>query len=116
VVSRATWSPSRREASPKKITERWSTAWIAVYGFLTAGDSGACPERNFSYAVARAYAGHSGKNDAGTTSTYVRADIYEVARAVAELTGEPHPLAPASVTRSPDEPFRKPFDQRITGG
>jgi hypothetical protein len=35
-------------------------------------------ERNFSYAIARAFAGHSGKSDAGTTSTYVRADIVEV--------------------------------------
>jgi integrase/recombinase XerC len=49
-------------------------------------------ERNVSYAVARAYAGHNGRNDAGTTSTYVRADVYEVAEALAELTGEPHPL------------------------
>jgi integrase/recombinase XerC len=52
-------------------------------------------ERNFGYAVARAYAGHSGKNDAGTTTTYVRADLYEVAAALAALTGEPHPLAPS---------------------
>jgi integrase/recombinase XerC len=50
-------------------------------------------ERNFSFAVARAYAGHDGKNDAGTTATYVRADLYEVARALAALTGEHHPLA-----------------------
>jgi integrase/recombinase XerC len=50
-------------------------------------------ERNFGYAVARAYAGHNGKNDAWATSTYVRADLYEVARALAALTGEPHPLA-----------------------
>lgn len=50
-------------------------------------------ERNFGYAVARAYAGHTGKNDAGTTTTYVRADIQEVATVLAGLTGEPHPLA-----------------------
>jgi integrase len=50
-------------------------------------------ERNFGYAVARAYAGHSGKNDAGTTTTYVRANIEEVAAALATLAGEPHPLA-----------------------
>lgn len=50
-------------------------------------------ERHFGYAVARAYAGHAGRNDAGTTSTYVRADIDEVASALAVLTGEPHPLA-----------------------
>ena len=34
-------------------------------------------ERNFSYAVARAYAGHTGKSDAGTTTTYVRAQVEE---------------------------------------
>ncbi len=50
-------------------------------------------ERNFGYAIARAYARHDGKSDAGTTSTYVRADVYEVARALATLTGESHPLA-----------------------
>ncbi|MEU8264113.1 site-specific integrase [Micromonospora sp. NPDC048999] len=49
-------------------------------------------ERKFGYAVARAYAGHNGRSDAGTTSTYVRADAYEVARALMALTGEPHPL------------------------
>jgi integrase len=50
-------------------------------------------ERHFGYAVARAYAGHtSGGSNAGTTATYVRADIHEVAAALAALTGEPHPL------------------------
>ncbi|GAA3396365.1 hypothetical protein GCM10020369_72810 [Cryptosporangium minutisporangium] len=43
--------------------------------------------------MARAYAGHEGRTDAGTTATYVRADLYEVATALAALTGEPHPLA-----------------------
>jgi site-specific recombinase XerD len=56
-------------------------------------------ERNFGYAIARAYAHHSGKSDAGTTSTYVRADIYEVAAALAALTGEPHPLVEASAAQ-----------------
>jgi integrase/recombinase XerC len=51
-------------------------------------------ERNFGYAVARAYAGHTDSGgDSGATSTYVRADISEVAAALAALTGEPHPLA-----------------------
>ena len=50
-------------------------------------------ERNVSYAVARAYAGHNDRrSNAGTTTTYVRADIYEVAHALAALTREPHPL------------------------
>ncbi len=53
-------------------------------------------ERNFGYATARAYAAHaepSGQD--GTTLTYVRASIAEVAQAVAALTGETHPLAPS---------------------
>jgi integrase len=50
-------------------------------------------ERNFGYAVARAFAGHVGRSDAGTTSTYVRADLEEVAAALAALTGEDHPMA-----------------------
>ncbi|MCC3311446.1 integrase [Nocardia sp. 852002-20019_SCH5090214] len=51
-------------------------------------------ERTFSYAVARAYAGHDGKT-AGTTATYVKANLLEVATALAVLTGEPHPLSTA---------------------
>jgi integrase len=61
-------------------------------------------ERNFGYAVARAYAGHSGKNDAGTTTTYVRANIEEVAAALAMLTGEEHPLAVAPRQRARSDP------------
>jgi len=51
-------------------------------------------ERNFGYAVARAYAGHTdGGSETGATSTYVRASLGEVTAALAALTGEPHPLA-----------------------
>ncbi|GAA2397139.1 site-specific integrase [Dactylosporangium salmoneum] len=50
-------------------------------------------ERNVGYATARAFAGHTGRNDAGSTATYVRADLHDVATATAALTGEPHPLA-----------------------
>jgi integrase len=51
-------------------------------------------ERSFGYAVARAYAGHTDSGgDAGTTTTYVRASVHEVAAALAALTDEPHPLA-----------------------
>jgi integrase/recombinase XerC len=50
-------------------------------------------ERNFGYAVARAYAGHTDNGNAGTTATYVRAHLPEVAAALAAPTGEPHPLA-----------------------
>jgi len=51
-------------------------------------------ERNFGYAVARAYAGHTDRgSDAGATTTYVRATPSEVATALSSLTGEPHPLS-----------------------
>jgi integrase/recombinase XerC len=50
-------------------------------------------ERDFGYGVAREYAGHTGESDAGTTTTYVRADLPEVAAALAAMTGEPDPLA-----------------------
>jgi integrase/recombinase XerC len=52
-------------------------------------------ERNFGFAVAHAYAGHTdGRDDrVSVTTTYVRATLTEVATALAALTGEPHPLA-----------------------
>jgi len=49
-------------------------------------------ERHHGYAIARAYAGHTSKNNTGTTTTYITADLHEVATALADLTGEPHPL------------------------
>ncbi|MCP6406918.1 hypothetical protein NL481_28360, partial [Klebsiella pneumoniae] len=61
-------------------------------------------ERNFGYGVARAFAGHEGKSDAGTTTTYIRAELEEVAAALASLTGEPHPLASASGERAQNLP------------
>lgn len=72
---------------PWVATQQISTHWLR-HTTLT------WVERNFGYAVARAYAGHNGKSDAGTTSTYVRADLQEVAAALSTLTGEPHPLVP----------------------
>ncbi|MFG1917883.1 tyrosine-type recombinase/integrase [Micromonospora sp. NPDC048898] len=51
-------------------------------------------ERNFGYAVTRAYAGHSEDGgDVGTTATYVKATLQEIAAALSALTNEPHPLA-----------------------
>jgi site-specific recombinase XerD len=68
-------------------TQQISTHWIR-HTTLT------WVERNFGYAVAHAYAGHTDSGgDAGATSTYVRASVTEVATALAALTGEPHPLA-----------------------
>jgi integrase/recombinase XerC len=72
---------------PWVATQQISTHWIR-HTTLT------WVERNFGYAVAHAYAGHTdGSGDAGATSTYVRASDTEVAAALAALTDEPHPLA-----------------------
>lgn len=71
---------------PWVATQQVSTHWLR-HTTLT------WVERNFSYATARAYAGHNGRNDAGTTATYVRADLNEIAIALATMTNEPHPLA-----------------------
>jgi len=50
-------------------------------------------ERNFGFAVARAYAGHTDADNKATTTTYVQAELHEVVLALAALTGEAHPLA-----------------------
>ncbi|WP_306661832.1 hypothetical protein [Amycolatopsis magusensis] len=60
-------------------------------------------ERNFGIGVARAFAGHAESGSDMTTTSYVKADISEVADALAALTGEPHPLAPARPQRSTAE-------------
>ncbi|MEU8045672.1 site-specific integrase [Micromonospora echinofusca] len=75
---------------PWVATQQVSTHWLR-HTTLT------WVERSFGYAVARAFAGHNGRSDAGTTSTYVRADVYEIARALAALTGESHPLLSTAV-------------------
>ena len=71
---------------PWVATQQISTHWLR-HTTLT------WVERNFGYAVARAYAGHAESANAGTTATYVRANLPEVAAALAALTGEPHPPA-----------------------
>jgi integrase len=70
-------------------TQQISTHWIR-HTTLT------WVERNFGYAVARAYAGHTDTGgNTGATATYVRASLPEIAAALSVLTGEPHPLAAA---------------------
>jgi integrase/recombinase XerC len=74
---------------PWVATQQISTHWLR-HTTLT------WVERNFGYAVARAYAGHTDSgNEPGATATYVRASLAEVAAALAALTGEPHPLGSA---------------------
>ncbi len=73
---------------PWVATQQVSTHWIR-HTTLT------WVERNFGYAVAHAYAGHTDPGgDPSATATYIRATLHEVAAALAALTGEPHPLAP----------------------
>ncbi|HEX4063686.1 MAG TPA: site-specific integrase [Streptosporangiaceae bacterium] len=71
---------------PWVATQQISTHWIR-HTTLT------WVERNFGYAVAHAYAGHTDSGGDGATSTYVTASQSEVTAALAALTGEPHPLA-----------------------
>jgi len=49
-------------------------------------------ERNYGYAVARAYAGHTDAYG-GSTLTYIKGHPVEVAAALSVLTGEMHPFA-----------------------
>jgi integrase/recombinase XerC len=75
-----------------------SLPWVAVQGISTHWIRHTIlrwVERNFGYAVAHAYAGHTdgGGSEAGATATYVQATLPEVAAALSALTGEPHPLA-----------------------
>ncbi|MFE9751461.1 tyrosine-type recombinase/integrase [Saccharothrix saharensis] len=62
-------------------------------------------ERNFGYAVARAYAGHAVPKSSqyGVTQVYVKAGLEEVAAALQALTGEPHPLALVSGSAGADD-------------
>ncbi|MEV4496146.1 hypothetical protein AB0J84_10620 [Micromonospora arborensis] len=49
-------------------------------------------ERHFGYGIARAYAGHTDSPGSSTT-TYIKADLHDVANALSAMTGQPHPLA-----------------------
>jgi len=71
---------------PWVATQQISTHWLR-HTTLT------WVERHHGYAIARAYAGHTDNSNGGTTATYVRASLTEIATALATLTGEPHPLA-----------------------
>jgi integrase/recombinase XerC len=86
---------------PWVATQQISTHWLR-HTTLT------WVERHFGYAIARAYAGHNETTNAGTTATYIRADLYEVAAALATLTAEPHPLTqePLADTTVPMTPQR----------
>jgi integrase/recombinase XerC len=72
---------------PWVATQQVSTHWIR-HTTLT------WVERHFGFATAQAYAGHEDHGRGGKAmATYIRADLPEVATALAALTGEDHPLA-----------------------
>lgn len=76
-------------------TQQISTHWLR-HTVLT------WVERNFGFAVARAYAAHAIQyTPGGATLTYVRASVHEVAGALSALTGEVHPLAEGQSTTPP---------------
>ncbi|WP_017975646.1 site-specific integrase [Actinopolyspora halophila] len=71
---------------PWVATQQISTHWLR-HTTLT------WVERHFGYATARAWAGHTDTSHASATTTYIRADLADIATALAALTGEEHPLA-----------------------
>ncbi|WP_280334842.1 tyrosine-type recombinase/integrase [Nocardia wallacei] len=88
--------PNGRPITARRYDHLWARIgeelpWVALQG-VTAHwlrhTTLTWVERTFGYAVARAYAGHHGKNP-GTTTTYVKADVLEVAAALAVLTDHP---------------------------
>src|SRR6266480_3213457 len=69
--------------------------WVAAQGISThwlRHTTLTWVERHFSYGIARAYAGHTDSTGPATTS-YIKADLYAVATALAAMTGQAHPLA-----------------------
>ena len=69
--------------------------WAAVQGISThwlRHTTLTWVERHFGYGIARAYAGHTDSQGPATT-TYIKADLQNVARALTALSGLPHPLA-----------------------
>ncbi|ASU79119.1 integrase [Actinopolyspora erythraea] len=71
---------------PWVATQQVSTHWLRHTTLTWA-------ERHFGYATARAWAGHTDSSHASATTTYIRADLADIATALVALTGEQHPLA-----------------------
>jgi integrase len=74
--------------------------WVAAHGISThwlRHTTLTWVERHFGYGIARAYAGHTDSTGPATTA-YIKADIHDVATALAAMTGQPHPLADSTYT------------------
>ncbi|MGC4795727.1 tyrosine-type recombinase/integrase [Micromonospora saelicesensis] len=77
----------------KRLGER--LPWVAVHGISAhwlRHTTLTWVERHFGYGIARAYAGHTDSPGSSTT-TYIKADLHDVANALSAMTGQPHPLA-----------------------
>jgi integrase len=75
--------------------------WVAAQGVSThwlRHTTLTWVERHFGYGIARAYAGHTDSVGPATT-TYIKADLQNVATALAAMTGQPHPLAVSADNR-----------------
>ena len=69
--------------------------WVATQGISThwlRHTTLTWVERHYGYGIARAYAGHTDSTGPATT-TYIKANLHDVATALAAMTGQPHPLA-----------------------
>lgn len=90
-----------REISSRRYDHLWvrlgaHLPWVATHQISThwlRHTTLTWVERNFGYAIARHTPATPTMTNAGTTTTYVRANLPEVATALAALTGETHPLA-----------------------
>lgn len=92
---------SGKRISPRRYDHLWARIgehlpWVATQQITThwlRHTTLTWVERNFSYGIARAYAGHAdSRSEPSATATYVRANLHDIATALAALTGEPHPL------------------------
>jgi integrase len=94
------WARIRR-ALPWAATSGVSTHWLRHTTITWV-------ERRYGYGIARAYAGHTDRKGASTT-TYIRGRLREVATALSELTGKPHPLA----LPTDSDPMRSPREAAL---
>ena len=84
------------------LVEHWHTGcpWAAELGvsihWLRHTALATVERLSGSLSIARAFAGHH--SEADVTLSYIKASEVEVAEVVALMTGEPHPLAPATMT------------------
>lgn len=85
----------------KRLGER--LPWVAVHGVSThwlRHTTLTWVERHFGYGIARAYAGHTDSPGSSTT-TYIKADLHDIATALSAMTNQPHPLARAADHATP---------------